>query len=272
MGYFMNHGEAIVFTSGKGGVGKTTSAISIGAALSRMGKRVVLVDMDLGLRKLDIALGVNDQLAYDIYDVISERCTLYQALFRDSRYYELYILPASFRLLEEEDLHDQINQIITDLKNDFDYVLIDCPAGIGRNFIYSVQAADRALIVLTPDRASLRDGDRVADLLFDNGIKNSKLLINRYRYDLAESGDLMDIEEIINTLKIGIIGVVAEDDCVIKANYAGRPVLEDTDSQAAACFSNIAARITGQDVPLYEPGRVKKRGFLRRLLSKKGEK
>lgn len=268
----MNYGEAIVFTSGKGGVGKTTSAISIGAALSRMGKRVVLVDMDLGLRKLDITLGVNDQLAYDIFDVISERCTLYQGLFRDSRYYELYILPASYQPLEDKDLSEQIVKIVTELKKDFDYVLIDSPAGIGRNFTYSVSAADRALIVVTPDRASLRDGDRVADLLFENGVKNIKLLINHYRYDLAESGEIMNIEEIINTLKIGIIGVVVEDDSVIKANYAGRPVLEYTESPAAACFSNIASRIMGEDIPLYELGRVKKRGFLRRLLFKKGEK
>lgn len=255
-------GEVIVITSGKGGVGKTTSAANIGAALSLCGKRVVIVDMDLGLRKLDISLGIGDRVAYDIVDVLQKRCTVRQALLHDKRFYECYILPASQTCDKSAINEQQMKELCEQLKQDFDYVLIDCPAGIEQGFVNAVCAADKALIVVIPEPASIRDADRVLDLLADYGIQESKVLINRFREDMARRGDMLSVEEIIHLLRVGIVGVIPEEDDVLIAIQKGKPVLSVPDSRAAICYQNVAKRLLGETPPLEQ---FRPNGFWKRL-------
>ena len=243
-------GEVIVITSGKGGVGKTTSAANIGAALSLFGQRVVIIDTDLGLRKLDIALGVGDRVVYDLVDVIYDRCSIGQALVHDKRFYELYVLPASQSSDKSAVNPQQMKELCNRLKTEFDYILIDSPAGMEQGFVNAVSAADRAVVVIIPEPASVRDADRIIDLLAEHSVTDVKLLINRLRSDMVKRGDMLAPESIIQTLGTELVGIVPEDDLVISAVNKGKPVILLEQSRAALCFKNIARRLMGEDVAL----------------------
>lgn len=244
-------GEVIVITSGKGGVGKTTAAANIGAALAISGKKTVIVDMDLGLRKLDIAIGIADRVVYNVVDVIKKRCSLSDALIKDKRFGELYLLPASQSENKLAIDPDEMKVLCRELSQQFDFVLIDSPAGVERGFENSVAGADTAVITVTADAASLRDADRIADILTDRyRIRNIRVLVNRYRPDLVKTGSMIGIEAIISMLRVGIVGIIPEDDAVIVAVSKNMPVISIPESRAAKCFENTAKRIAGADIPL----------------------
>jgi len=211
---------------------------------------VVIIGMDLGLRKLDISLGIADSTVYDIVDVIYERAPLRQALVHDKRFYELYILGASQTSGKDVINPGQMKKLCERLKTEFDYVIIDCPAGMESGFVNSVCAADRAVIVIVPEPASVRDADRVASLLDQYGVRNMKLLLNRVRIDLIERGDMMAIDDVVNTVSIPLIGIIPEDDAVIAAVNRAKPVVMMNGSKAALCFKNTAKRICGYKIPL----------------------
>lgn len=257
-------GEVIVITSGKGGVGKTTTAANIGATLAKNGRKTVIIDMDLGLRKLDIAIGIADKVVYNVVDVIKNRCSLSDALIKDTRFGELYILPASQSENKLSVSPDEMKALCRELSARFDYVIIDSPAGVERGFENSVVGADSAIIVVVPEPASLRDADRIADILNDEyDIRKIKVLINRYRPSLAEGGVTPKIDAIISMLRVGIIGVIPEDDSVIIAAANNRPVISEPNSTAAKCFMNTARRIAGADIPLEK---FKNDGLLKRII------
>lgn len=256
-------GEVIVITSGKGGVGKTTSAANIGAALALNGKKTVVADMDLGLRKLDIAMGIADRVVYNVVDVIKGRCRLSDALVHDRRFGELYLLPASQSENKLSVSPDEMKTLCRELSSQFDFVLIDSPAGVERGFENSVAGADSAVITVVPEAASVRDADRIADILSEQyHVKKIKVLVNRYRADLAEKGVMIKTESIISMLRIGIIGIVPDDDAVIAAVSQNIPVISLKDSRAAVCYENIAKRIVGADIPL---AKFKNDGMLKRI-------
>ena len=246
-------GEAIVVTSGKGGVGKTTTSANIGTALALLGKKVCLVDTDIGLRNLDVVMGLENRIIYDLIDVVEKRCRLQQALIKDKRFDELYMLPAA----QTKDKHavqpDQIREIVTQLKKDYEYVIIDCPAGIEQGFKNAVAGADKAIVVTTPENAAVRDADRVIGLLEkEPQIDAPKLVINRVRPNMIKSGDMLDIDEICAVLAIDLLGVVPDDEHVIKAANAGEPTVVNPDSKASIAYRNIARRILGDTVPLMQ--------------------
>ncbi len=257
-------GEVIVFTSGKGGVGKTTAAANIGTALAQEGKKVIIIDMDLGLRKMDIALGLGDRVVYNVVDVIKKRCELEDALIKDSRSGELYVLPASQSENKLSVNPDEMKELCESLKDSFDYILVDSPAGVERGFENSVAGADSAVIVVVPEPASVRDADRIADILTeDYHIRNISVLINRYRANLAEKGYMLQADEIINTLRVGIIGIIPDDDAVIASVIQNRPAVMDSEALSSECFKNTARRIRGIDIPL---SCFKKDGLLKRII------
>ncbi|MDP5272731.1 septum site-determining protein MinD [Chengkuizengella axinellae] len=243
-------GEAIVVTSGKGGVGKTTSSANIGTALAILGKKVCLVDTDIGLRNLDVVMGLENRIIYDLVDVIEENCRLAQALVKDKRFEELYFLPAAQTKDKDAVQPEDIKKIIESLKPDFDYIIIDCPAGIEGGFRNAVAGADRAIVVSTPEISSVRDADRVIGLLEGANIKNPKLIINRVRPNMMKSGDMMDIDEVCAILAIDLLGVVPDDQQVIKSGNIGEPTVMNPTSNAAVAYRNIARRILGDSVPL----------------------
>lgn len=243
-------GEAIVVTSGKGGVGKTTSSANIATALAMLGKKVCMVDTDIGLRNLDVVMGLENRIIFDLVDVAEGRCRLQQALVKDKRFDELYLLPAAQTkdklVVEPED----IKKMILDLKKDFDYVVIDCPAGIEQGFKNAVAGADQAIVVTTPENAAVRDADRIIGLLDKEGIKSPKLVINRARVNMMKKGDMLDIDEICAVLAIDLLGIVPDDEMVIKSANAGEPTVMDPHSKASIAYRNIARRILGDSVPL----------------------
>ncbi|CAJ1313932.1 septum site-determining protein MinD [Paenibacillus sp. PK4536] len=255
-------GEAIVVTSGKGGVGKTTTTANIGTALALLGKKVCLVDTDIGLRNLDVVMGLENRIIYDLCDVADGRCRLNQALVKDKRFDELYMLPAAQTKDKNSVSPEQVKEIILELKKDFDYVLIDCPAGIEQGFKNAIAGADQAIVMTTPENASVRDADRVIGLLENSHITAPKLVVNRIRQSMVKSGDMLDIDEVLQVLNIDLLGVVPDDEMVIKAANSGEPTVMNPDSKAAIAYRNIARRILGDTVPLM-PLDQKKSAFTR---------
>jgi len=255
-------GEAIVVTSGKGGVGKTTTTANIGTALALQGKKVCLVDTDIGLRNLDVVMGLENRIIYDLVDVAEGRCRLNQALVKDKRFEELYMLPAAQTKDKTSVTPEQVRDIILELKKEYEYILIDCPAGIEHGFRNAIAGADKAIVVTTPENAAVRDADRIIGLLEQSHVESPKLIVNRIRQNLVKSGDMLDIEDILQVLNIDLIGIVPDDEMVIRAANSGEPTVMNPDSSAAIAYRNIARRILGDSVPLMQlnrkPGAMKK--------------
>ena len=244
-------GEAIVVTSGKGGVGKTTTTANVGTALALAGKRVCLVDTDIGLRNLDVVMGLENRIIYDLVDVIEGRCRLHQALVTDKRFECLSLLPAAQTKDKTAIKPKQVKKLIDELKKDYDYVLIDCPAGIEQGFQNAIAGADKAIIVTTPEISSVRDADRIIGLLEkEPQIEPARLVLNRIRPHMSKSGDSLDVEEVVSILSIELLGIVVDEDEVIKASNSGEPVAMNPKIKASIAYRNIARRICGESVPL----------------------
>lgn len=243
-------GSSIVITSGKGGVGKTTSSANIGTALALLGKRVCMLDLDIGLRNLDVVMGLENRIIYDIVDVATGECRLEQALIRDKRFDHLALLPAS----QTKDKHalspERVKEIVDELKQSHDFVIIDCPAGIEHGFKVAVAGADHAIVVTTPEHAAVRDADRVIGLLEAAELKSPKLVVNRIRPHMVKHGDMLDIDEIVQVLSIDLLGIVPDDESIIRNANRGEPTVMRPDTQAAIAYRNIARRILGDSVPL----------------------
>lgn len=245
-------GDAIVITSGKGGVGKTTTSANIGTALALQGKKVCMVDTDIGLRNLDVVMGLENRIIYDLVDVADGRCRLNQALIKDKRFAELYLLPAAQTKDKNAVTPEAVRKIVLELKQEFEYVIIDCPAGIEQGYKNAVAGADKAIVVTTPENAAVRDADRIIGLLEHDGIRSPKLIINRIRPNMMKKGDMLDIDEVCQVLAIDLLGIVPDDEHVIKAANAGEPTVMNPASKAAIAYRNIARRILGDTVPLLQ--------------------
>jgi septum site-determining protein MinD len=245
-------GEAIVITSGKGGVGKTTTTANLGTALALAGKRVCLVDTDIGLRNLDVVMGLENRIIYDLVDVVQGRCTVQKALVKDKRFDDkLYLLPAAQTSDKTAVTPEQMKKLIHELKQDYDYILIDCPAGIEQGYRNAVAGADGAIVVTTPEVSAVRDADRIIGLLEkEENVRSPRLIINRIRGHMVKNGDMLDIDEIVMHLSIDLLGIIADDENVIKASNNGEPIVLDPNSKASIAYRNIARRILGESVPL----------------------
>lgn len=262
-------GKAIVVTSGKGGVGKTTSTANIGTALALQSKKVCLVDMDIGLRNLDVILGLENRIIYDIIDVVEGRAKLHQAIIKDKRFNDqLFLLPAAQHADKNAINEEQMIELIGELKKDYDYVLIDCPAGIEQGFKNSIAAADDAILVTTPEISAIRDADRIIGLIEQTPIQAPKLIINRIRKSMMKNGDVMDIDEITRHLSVELLGIVFEDDEVVRSSNKGNPVVLDPSHVASQGYRNIARRLLGDTVPLMTL-KEEKRSFWKKLFGKK---
>jgi septum site-determining protein MinD len=255
-------GEAIVITSGKGGVGKTTTTANLGAALASMGQRVALVDADIGLRNLDVVMGLENRIVYDLVDVVEGFAKLKNALIKDKRFETLYLLPAAQTKDKNAVSPDQMRKLVADLRQDFDFILIDCPAGIEQGFKNAVAGADKAIVVATPEVSSVRDADRIVGLLEAQDLKQPFLIINRIRPAMVRKGDMMDIDDMIEILAIQLLGVVPEDDAIVISTNRGEPAATNPNSKAGEAYRNIARRLRGEQVPLMN---LEEAGFLNRL-------
>lgn len=245
-----NIGKAIVITSGKGGVGKTTTSANIGAGLAIAGYSVVLVDADIGLRNLDVVIGLENRIVYDIMDVAEKRCKVRQALIKDKRWDGLNLLPAAQTRDKSALSPDQMKDIITMLKRQFDFVIIDSPAGIEQGFQYSIAGADEAIIVTTPEVSAVRDADRVIGLLEANGVSDPQLIINRIRPDMVKRGDMMTTEDIVDILAIELLGIVPDDETVVISTNKGEPVVGDQKTKPGKAYNNVVQRILDKNVPI----------------------
>ncbi|MBC8060167.1 MAG: septum site-determining protein MinD [Clostridiaceae bacterium] len=242
-------GEAIVITSGKGGVGKTTTSANIGTALAAMGRKVVVVDGDTGLRNLDVLMGLENRIVFTLVDVIEERCRLKQALIKDKRFGNLYLLPTAQTRDKNDVSTQQMLTIVNQLKIDFDYVILDCPAGIEQGFENAIVGADRAIIVVNPEVTSVRDADRVIGKLDAKGMEQHDLIVNRINFEMVKRGDMLDINDILDSLAIKLIGVVPDDRNITISTNKGEPIVLEENSISGQAFKNIARRITGEEVP-----------------------
>lgn len=258
-------GEAIVITSGKGGVGKTTSTANLGTALALQGKKVCLVDMDIGLRNLDVVLGLENRIIYDLVDVIEGRCKIHQALIKDKRFDDLlFLLPAAQTTDKTAVSAEQMKTLIEELKPDYDYILIDSPAGIETGYKNAVAGADKAIVVTTPEISAVRDADRIIGLLEKEDIEPPKLIINRIRTQMMQNGDVMDIDEITTHLSIELIGIIIDDDEVIRSSNSGDPVAMLPNNRASQGYRNIVRRLLGESIPLMSI-ETRKEDFFSRL-------
>ena len=246
-------GEVIVITSGKGGVGKTTTTANLGSSLALEGKKVALIDTDIGLRNLDVVMGLENRIVYDIVDVVEGKCKLRQALIKDKRFKELYLLPAA----QTRD-KSAVNE-------EFDYILVDCPAGIEQGFKNAIAGANRAIVVTTAEISSIRDADRIIGLLESAEIKNPELVINRIRPNMVRKGEMMDVDDIVDLLSIDLIGVVPDDEYIITQTNKGEPVIQNRKAPSGKAYLEIAKRVLGENIEVTIPGREK--GFFSRIKS-----
>jgi septum site-determining protein MinD len=251
----------IVLTSGKGGVGKTTTTANVGAALAQRGQRVVLVDADIGLRNLDLVLGVEKRIVFDIVEVVEGRCQLRQALIKDKRFESLSILPAAQTRDKTAVSELQFAKVIEDIAETCDYVLIDCPAGIEHGFRNAIAGAAEAIVVTTPEVSAIRDADRVIGKLRDRGLP-LRVIVNRLRPEMVRSGDMMSVDDVCDILSAELLGIVPDDEEIIDTTNRGEPVVLTPDSALAAIYAKIARRLEGEVVPFTTLGSP---GFFGRL-------
>lgn len=242
-------GRVVTITSGKGGVGKTTTTANLGVALARRGKRVACLDADIGLRNLDVVLGVENRIVYDVVDVVEGHARLRQALIKDKRLPELQILPAAQTRDKSAVNESQMCKLCDELRKDFDFVLIDSPAGIEQGFKNAVAPADQVIIVTTPEVSAVRDADRIIGLAEAGEKPAPKLIINRFRPAMVKRGDMLDTSDVLEVLAIELIGIVPEDEAIITSTNKGQPVALEDRTQSGAAFTRIAARLLGEDVP-----------------------
>jgi len=248
----LHMGEVIVITSGKGGVGKTTTSANLGVGLAMRGKKVALIDADIGLRNLDVVMGLENRIVYDLVDVIDGHCRLKQALIRDKRYQDLFLLPAAQTRDKDAVNPEQMKKLTDSMKDEFDFVLVDCPAGIEQGFKNAISGADRAVVVTTPEVSAVRDADRIIGLLEAAEISNVKLILNRIKADMVKRGDMMNLEDVTEILAIDVLGVVPDDEAVVVATNRGEPAVSNMASRAGQAFRNITERILGNEVPLMD--------------------
>ena len=256
-------GEVIVITSGKGGVGKTTTTANLGSALALKGKKVALVDTDIGLRNLDVVMGLENRIVYDIVDVVEEKCKLKQALIKDKRFNELYLLPAAQTRDKSAVNEEQMKELTDKLREDFDYILIDCPARIEQASKNAIAGADRAIVVTTAEISSIRDADRIIGLLEASEIKNPELIINRLRPNMVKKGEMMDVDDIVDLLSIDLIGVVPDDEFIITQTNKGEPVVTNKKAPSGRAYIETARRILGENIDVTIPR--DERGFFSKL-------
>lgn len=240
-------GEVIVITSGKGGVGKTTTTANVGTGLAMLGKKVVLIDTDIGLRNLDVIMGLENRIVYTLVDVVENNCRIKQALIRDKRYQNLYLLPSAQTKDKTAVTPEQMKKLADELRDEFDYILMDCPAGIEQGFKNAIAGADRALVVTTPEVSAVRDADRIIGLLEANEIKQTHLIVNRLRIDMVKSGDMMSSDDVVEILAVGLIGVVPDDEQIVVSANNGEPLV-GSDCPSGKAYMNICKRVLGEEV------------------------
>ena len=243
--------EVIVITSGKGGVGKTTTTANIGTGLAQLGKSVVLIDTDIGLRNLDVVMGLENRIVYNLVDVVEGNCRTRQAMIKDKKYPNLYLLPSAQTRDKTSVTPEQMKALVDELREDFDYIILDCPAGIEQGFKNAITGADRAIVVTTPEMSAVRDADRIIGLLSAEEFKKIHLVVNRIRMDMVQAGDMLSVDDVIEILAIDLIGVVPDDEEIIVATNVGEPVV-GTNSKAGQAYLNICKRVTGEEVPIME--------------------
>jgi len=241
--------KVVTVTSGKGGVGKTTATANLGTALANQGCRVVCIDGDIGLRNLDVILGLENRIVYDLVDVVEGRCRLRQAMIRDKRLPELYLIPAAQTRDKNAVSPSDMVRLADELRPEFDYILIDSPAGIERGFRNAVAPADMVLVVTNPEVSAVRDADRIIGLVEAEEKGPARLLINRLKPDVMRRGDMLTVDDVLELLAIDLIGLVPDDESVLSSANRGSPVALDNRSRAGQAFRNIARRLMGEQVP-----------------------
>ena len=241
--------EVIVITSGKGGVGKTTTTANVGTGLAKEGKKVVLIDTDIGLRNLDVVMGLENRIVYNLVDVVEGNCRIKQAMIKDKKYPNLFLLPSAQTRDKTSVTPEQMSKLVEELKSEFDYIILDCPAGIEQGFKNAIAAADRALIVTTPEVSAIRDADRIIGLLEANDIHKIDLVINRIRMDMVERGDMLSKDDVLDILAVDLIGIVPDDENIVISTNQGEPLV-GSNTPAGKAYQNICNRVMGKDVPL----------------------
>lgn len=259
--------KVITVTSGKGGVGKTTVTANLAAALAMNGKRVVAIDSDIGLRNLDVVMGLENRIVYDLVDVVEGRCRLNQAMIRDKRFQELYLIPAAQTRDKMAVSPSDMVLVCDQLRQDIDYVIIDSPAGIERGFRNAIAPADQVIIVTNPEVSAVRDADRIIGLIEAEEKGPGQLIINRIKPDMVAKGDMLSVADVLDILAIDLLGIVPEDEAILISSNRGLPVAMSAANSASAsqAFRNIARRLDGDDVPILDL--APQNGFLNRLRS-----
>ena len=251
-------GEVIVITS-------TTTTANVGTGLAKEGKKVVLIDTDIGLRNLDVVMGLENRIVYNLVDVIEGNCRIKQALIKDKRYPNLYLLPSAQTRDKTSLTPEQMGKLTAELKEEFDYILLDCPAGIEQGFKNAIAGADRALVVTTPEVSAVRDADRIIGLLEANEVSHTDLIVNRLRSDMVKRGDMMSADDVVEILAVNLIGVVPDDENIVVSTNQGEPLV-GSKTMAGQAYENICKRIAGEEVPLLDL--YQKSGIFSKLVSK----
>ena len=257
--------EVMVITSGKGGVGKTTTTANIGTGLALLGYSVVLIDTDIGLRNLDVVMGLENRIIYNLVDVVEGNCRMKQALIRDKRCQNLYLLPSAQTRDKSSVNPGQMRKLVEDLREEFDYILLDCPAGIEQGFQNAIAGADRALVVTTPEVSAIRDADRIIGLLEAQDLRDISLVINRIRPDMVKRGEMMSVDDVQEILAVPLLGILPDDEQVVIATNQGEAIA-GSGSKAGEAFTNISHRILGESVPYLDLD--SKKGFFRRVFGR----
>ncbi len=248
--------EVLVITSGKGGVGKTTTCANLGTGLAKMGYKVCLIDTDIGLRNLDVVMGLENRIVYNLVDVVEGNCRIKQALIRDKRHSNLYLMPCAQTRDKSSVGPEQMVKLVRHLRDIFDYILLDCPAGIEQGFQNAVAGADRAIVVTTPEVSAIRDADRIIGLLEAREFEKIELIINRMRTDMVKRGDMMSAADVMDILSVPLIGVVPDDENVVISTNQGEPLV-GSNTPAGRAYQSVAERVSGKEVPLTaELGRI----------------
>ncbi len=257
--------QVITITSGKGGVGKTTTTANLGTALALLGQRVVVIDADIGLRNLDVVMGLENRIVYDLVDVVEGRCRTRQALIKDKRFPELFLLPAAQTRDKDAVSPEDMIALCTELRREFDFILIDSPAGIEGGFKNAIAPADHIIIVTTPEMSAVRDADRIVGLVEAYEKHHPRLIINRIKPRMVARGDMMDTTDVVEILAIDLIGIVPDNENIVTSTNRGEVAVLDRSSEAGRAFMNVANRLMGQDVPFMVLG--EKNGVWNQLLN-----